>query len=134
MNDKYENDIKDYPKFHNLDVPEFQDEYRTLHKHKSMITEELYNRIMDMDASPTLNETTEYFDSQTGCVLDKYGKTIYSVAYSENEDEIIYTHSMNEADMPIEYDDESDYEYYKYHDRTEMYRLWNYTEQIDEEE
>ena len=128
LNDKYAEDIRRYPQFHDLKCEEFYHEYKDMCQRKHMLTEEIDFRIM------TEQENTEYFDSQTGCVLDKYGKAIYSVAYSENEDEIIYTHSMNEADMPIEYDDESDYEYYKYHDRTEMYRLWNYTEQIDEEE
>lgn len=126
LNDKYKYDIREYPQFHDLNHPDYQQEYKEMLQRKHMITEEIDVRIMEE------GENKEYFDTETGCVLDRYGTVEYSVAYSEDEDSIIYTHNMNEAETPIEEDDETDYEYYKYHDRKEMYRLWNYTEQLDE--
>ena len=128
LNDKYNDEIKEYSQIYDLNNPEFYQEYKELCQRKHMLTEEIDFRIM------TEQENSEYFDSQTGGVLDKYGNTQYFIAYSENEDEIIYTHNMNNAGSPVEYDNETDYEYYKYHDRDEMYQIWNYTEQLDEKD
>ena len=134
LKDKYINDIKDYPNQYDLSIPKYEDEYKELFKHKHMISEELFNRIMDMNASPSYNKKGEYFDSQTGCVLDKYGNVGYSIAYNEDETAIVYTHNMNGSSTVFEFDDETDYEYYRYHDRNEMYKLWNYTEHLNDPE
>ena len=127
LNDDYRHKIKEFPMTYSLSDPETQHQYQLLLQEKKMIEEEL-----DVRFKCPIYE--KRFDSTTGLVLDEDGNIMYSMAYSQNEDQIVYLHDMNDMGTPIEEDDETDYTYYKYHNRTEMYRMWDYTKDLNEQE
>lgn len=134
LNGKYMHDIRDFPNHFNLNHPDYQQFYQEILQRKRMISEELNHRMMDINASISYQDRKEFFNPNTGIVIDKNYNVLYSVAYTEDEDSIIYNH----MDNPISYssevaeDDETEYEYYEPIDNKKAYAVWNYYEELDE--
>jgi len=128
LNDDYKYRIREFPLLHDLNNPDDYREYKNLLQRKQMIKEELDFRLKNL-------KPEKYFDSATGIVVDEYGHAQYSIAFTEDEDDIIYNHTMNSSSDAVEIeDDETDYTYYKYHNRNERYKEWNYIRELDEED
>lgn len=139
LNDKYKNDIKDFPKQFDLNDPKHQKFYQEILQRKKMIREEINHRTMDSYASESFSGGGEFFDSNTGLVIDNYGDVRYSIAFTEDEDDMVYDHTDNSANFPSESeDDETDYATYIPLDRKEgrkiIYGNWNYQDSLNEEE
>lgn len=137
LNDKYKNDIRDYPRNFDLSNPKYKQFYKVLLQHKKMIVEEIDEQIRNRDASPTYQGNDIYFDAETGLVM-KYSsriddindgeKALYSIAYNEDESDMIYNNSENTAG----FFDDSKEEISEPKTLKELYAQWDYTENIDE--
>ena len=136
LNDKYKHDIRDFPNHFDLNDNEQQKFYQGMLQRKNMIKEELDNRMMNIYASESYQDREEErFDSNTGLVLDSDYNVLYSIAYDEDENNIIYNHTNNVAivnDDEDDEDDETDYSYYKSDSISDKYKNWNYQEDLDD--
>ena len=101
-----------------------------------MIKEELSNRMFDINASQTIRETGDYFDPETGLVVDEYGNKKYGIAFNEEEDDYQYDHTNNTTSHPTlenEDDDKTNYVYYKNHTRKGLYEDWDYQDELEDD-
>jgi len=132
LNHKYHIEIRDFPNHFDLNDEGSQQLYKEMLQRKSMIGEELKHRMMDINASPSFQEQGSYYDSETGLVINRTGDIEYSISFSEDEDYIICPEIGNSMESLESLDDETDYHYYKYHDKIELYREWDYIKDLDE--
>jgi len=132
LNHKYHAEIRDFPNHFDLNDEDSQQLYKEMLQRKSMIGEELKHRMMDINASPSFQEQGSYYDPETGLVIDKHGDVEYSISYNEDEDDIICNETGNSTELLESLEDETDYYYYKYHNRKELYKEWDYIKDINE--
>lgn len=130
----YVKEIREFTLFFDLNNPKNFNLFKEMKQRYKMINEELDNRTNDIYASPTYQFGREHFDAETGLVLDEYNNIQYSIAYTDDEEDIVYNHTNNSTgDVTIESsDDETDYEMYKSDKLIDIYRNWNYYEDLNE--
>ena len=132
----YPERLREFRNTHDLNNPLSQKEYKYMQQRIVMIREELSNRMYDINASPSVRDLGEYFDPETGIVLDENGNKLYGISFSEDEDDYIYDHTNNSTSHPTlennKDDDETDYDNYKYHTRKGTYENWNYQDELDD--
>ena len=129
LNDKYMHDIRDFPNQFDLNHPNYQSFYKEILQRKKMIKEEIDHRIMNIYASESYQDRGEYFDSRTGLVLDENNNVLYSVAYTEDEEDIAYSYTNNTISL-VDYQEESKLANTC---RFDVYEGWKYYENLDEE-
>jgi len=127
LNYKYKSDIRDFSKDYNLDVKKNFDHYMGMRQRKNMIREELNHRIMDIYASESYQDKRDTFNPDTSLVMDKYNNVLYSIAYTEDYDDIIFDHTANTSGFVSEDDsDETDYTYFQSTEKKILYKDWKY--------
>ena len=112
---------------------EIYDEYMKYENKIGMIKNEMYNRYMDISASPSYRlGDSDYFDANTGCVVSyQYDckNNLYDIYFSENEDSLIY--HDDDANIYMFFD--TDTSEYSEVDRNVLYLQWNYTKELEED-
>jgi len=140
MKHDYNKQIRDFGNQRDLlDEVNIQ-KYQELLQRKKMVTEELEHREMDLDASPDFINGETYFDPNTGLVINTESGPLYSISFNEEEDDYIYNNGMDSND-----DDEINIKIIRQgpkvigyvidemnRDRTDIYKNWNYYEDLDE--
>ncbi|MBE3093926.1 MAG: hypothetical protein IMZ52_02765 [Actinobacteria bacterium] len=127
---KYTKEIQDFRNHFDLDNYDYQLQYKNLLQRKKMLDEEYEVR---RSSEPISEE--EWFNSENGVVYDKDGKEKYSIAYTEDEDDITYVNLNARASSECRgEDDETDYEMYEPTDKKEKYAKWDYVKLIVEDE
>jgi len=131
----YNKEIKNFPNNFDLNHPDHFHYYKEIQQKYKMVSEELNHRMMDIYASESYQDRKEFFNPNTGIVMDENYNILYSVAFTEDEDDIVYNHTNNSASFSSEIaeDDETAYEYYKPIDNKKAYAVWNYYEDLDED-
>ena len=128
---KYKKDLLDFHNHFDLNDPECYNEYTRLQQRYKMINEELHHRSLDIYASPSYQDRGEYLDTDTSLLIDKYGEIICEVSYDEDYNHIMYdgeeVQSLREDFIE---DKEDDYIMYTSPERKDIYRDWNYYEEI----
>jgi hypothetical protein len=82
---KYNKDIREFPYQCDLNKEDNQIRYKEMLQRKHMIDEELEQR-----NALQIRNTSEYFDPQTGLVLDEDGNAKYGISFNEDETGYIY--------------------------------------------
>jgi len=121
----YEKEIRDFPNHFDLNDESNAKAYSEMKKRLSMIKEELTRRRMDENASPSFEKDYEYFDAETGYVIGEEGIK-YAIAYSEDEDALIYDHTVVSGTSDDDFEPLSDSMYRKL-----VYKDWKYWNDID---
>jgi hypothetical protein len=127
---KYKKEKKEFRNNFNIKQPLYLNEYMKLCKIEGMIDDEINNR---MKFEATTNQWEEWFDDEKGVVFGESGVEKYAIAYTEDEDDIVYVNLNAKVSSECrEEDDETDYEFYEPKDRKEKYAKWDYVKEIKE--
>ena len=148
---RYNKEIREYPQYFDLNDADHQTFYKEMLQRKHMIDEEIENR---NHSDTQINK--EYFDIETGIVLDEHGNAKYGIAFNEDETGYVYQQLQGGSDEEItEYTRNDDYEYndegdvrvqpiregkkvvgYKVKESTrsksDIYKDWDYIEDLDD--
>jgi len=125
---KYDKDIKDFGNFNDLHDKDNMIVYQELLQRKKMITEEIENRLMDYDAISETFKEEVYFNPETSLVVSTERGPLYYINFDEDETNYQYNNvTLNE--YPDEYPTVS-FKHYK--SREDIYKDWNYYEDINE--
>jgi len=96
LNHKYAQHIQDFHNHFDLGDVDNQKEYQEMLQRKKMIQEEITHRMQDIYASPSYQDRSNYFDPETGLVLDEDNNILYSISFNEYEDDYVYHHTDTE--------------------------------------
>ena len=131
LNHKYKVDIRHFREIFDLGDVDNQQQYQEMLQRKKMIQEELDTKIMNIYSSQSYQDRKDYFDIETGMVIDINSKVLYEVAYAdENCSGMVY---LLENDMMIKLleedndNNETNYLMYESSSRNEQYVKWDYT-------
>lgn len=80
----YNKEIRDFPNHFDLNESENQSFYKEMLQRKHMIDEEYEFR------KNNPQPYGEYFDAETGYVLNEFGEAIYGISFNEDEDNYVY--------------------------------------------
>lgn len=127
---KYTKEIQEFQNHFDLKNTNYQIQYKDMLQRKKMIDEEYEFRMI---AEPKKEE--QWFDSDNGVVYDENGKEKYSIAFNEDEDDIVYVNLNAKASSECRGDDdETDYEMYEPTDKKEKYAKWDYVKLMVEDD
>ena len=147
----YPQKLREYRNSHDLNDITNQQEYKLMQQRYVMINEEIANRMMDINASPTYRREEKFFDRETGLVLNEFHQIEYSIYFNEDEDDELYDHTNNTTSHPTKLDnididdDETDYDLFIRHTLKGVYEsdwntspsqfdeLYSYQDEIDEQ-
>jgi hypothetical protein len=128
---KYKKEKKVFRESFNIKQPLYYNEYLKLCRIEGMVNDEINNR---MKFEATTNVWGEWFDDESGVVYGENGEEKYSIAYTEDEEDMVYVNLNAKVSSECrEEDDETDYEFYEPKDRKEKYVKWDYVKDIKEE-
>ena len=130
LKQKYNEDIKEFSRHYDLNNSEYHHEYKLILQRKNMIDEEYEFRLGTANIE---FKKEEHFDTENGIVYDESGKELYAIAYSEEEDDMVYTNLNATCSSECRTDDETDYELYEPIDRKAKYAKWDYTKMVKNE-
>jgi hypothetical protein len=126
---KYRKEKREFRNNFDINQPLYLTEYTELCRIEGMIDEEIGKRLNFESTQPQ----GEYFDDEKGVVFGESGEEKYAIAYTEDEDDIVYVNLNAKVSSECrEEDDETDYEFYEPKDRKEKYAKWDYVKDIKE--
>lgn len=130
----YHRKIKEYPITHDMNDKDCVQELRDIILRRSMITDEKKNKLSYIYGSELNQYRGDYFDVETGLVLNEIGEVQYGMYLSEDEDGIIYDTTDNLAVSYFSFSEQPYDDFPIPETRTEIYATWNYTENLNDEE
>lgn len=130
LRQKYTKEIQDFQNHFDLNNLDYQRQYKMVLQRKKMLDEEYeFRKISELE------KEDEWFDSESGIVYDKNKKEIYSIAFTEDEDDLVYVNLNARASSECRCeDDETDYDFYEPVDKKEKYAKWDYMRLVEAKE
>jgi len=119
----YDKKIKDFGNHYDLHDESKMQEYQELLQRRKMLSEEYNYRITNKT-----HVDKPYFDHDTGSVIDPEKGYLYSIAFNEDETDYVYNY-----DKTDNYINDEDCIKVKRKSRSEIYKDWNYYDDINEE-
>lgn len=137
LNGKYKSDIRAFRENFDLNDEDNQQQYKEMLQRKKMIQEEMRNRIILLYESESYQEGGDWFDPETGIVIDRNSKILYEVAYADEDcSSMVYIMDNESKLKEKQIDDmsnEEDYEMYEPSNRNDRYLKWDYVKFLVEE-
>jgi len=108
LKQKKQKDINEFRSTHDLNNPEYAEKYKVMQQQFVMITQEIKHRQVFNESS----KEEEWYDPETGFIIDEHGNYKGAVYYDENEESMVYSNSEDNVEsVSFEEEDEDEFDY-----------------------